>query len=361
MEKKLDPAELLSLMVRKNISDIHFKADSRPLIRVNGRLKFIEGDPLSAEQIEQIIDSLLTPEQKKILESERELDFAYSVSNIARFRVNAYYQRGSAALALRVVPLKILNFADLNLPVDTLEKLASESRGLILISGITGAGKTTTLNAIIDYINNNFSYNIVMVEDPIEYYHQDVKSAISQREVGGDTHSFARALHYVLRQDPDVVVIGEMRDFESISAGITAAETGHLVLSTIHTIDAVQTIDRIIDMYPVHQQNTVRQQLANILKGIVSQRLLVCNDGNSRVPVTEILLGTGIVRKIIAEGKIIELYKAMEQGAYYGMHTFDQDILRIYREGKISIEEALDKATNPDDLNLQLRGISREQ
>lgn len=351
--------ELLKLMVKAGISDIHFKANSVPLIRINGKLIQTKYNVLTKESIEKIAYEIMNDQQRKIFEEENELDFAYSVSGVARFRINIYKQKNTLALTLRVIPFQVKSFKELNLPEDILIKLASEPRGLILIAGITGSGKTTTLNAMLDYINENFQYNIITVEDPIEFYHADKQSSISQREIGCDTKSFKNALKYVLRQDPDVVVIGEMRDFEAISAGITAAETGHLVLSTIHTIDAVQTIDRIIDIYPPHQQRQARIQLSNVLKGIVAQRLCMLKDGSSRIPATEVLIGTSYVRKLILDNKTQELYKAMESGEYYMMHTFDQSLLELYNKGLISFEEAIDKATNPEDLQLKLRGISQ--
>lgn len=352
--------ELLQLMIKKDISDIHFKAGSAPLIRLNGRLVSTGFDQFTPKHIEELANSLMNAEQKKAFESENELDMAYHVDELSRFRVNIYKQRGTVALTLRVVPLKVKTFEELNLPIETMKKLASENRGLILIAGVTGAGKTTTLNAMLNYVNECYSRNIVTVEDPIEYYHTDKKSSISQREVGLDTKSYAKALKYILRQDPDVIVIGEMRDHEAISAGITAAETGHLVLSTIHTMDAVQTVDRIVDTYPPHQAGAIRAQLSNVLKGIVAQRLVPGKGENARFPATEILVGTSLVRKLIADGKSQDVCKAMEQGAFYGMHSFDQDLVRLCKEGKITTEEALDISTNPDDLTLKLKGITRE-
>ncbi|MCS7151045.1 MAG: type IV pilus twitching motility protein PilT [Endomicrobia bacterium] len=351
--------QLLQLMVKSGISDIHFKANTSPLIRVNGKLVKTNYEKISKETIQNIAYQLMTQEQQKIFEQEYELDFAYSVSGLARFRVNVYKQKGTISLSLRVVPLEIKSFKELNLPENVMVKLCNETRGLILIAGITGAGKTTTLNSMINYINENFDYNIITIEDPIEFYHTDKKSTISQREIGCDTKSFKNALKYVLRQDPDVVVIGEMREFEAISAGITAAETGHLVLSTIHTIDAVQTVDRIIDAYPPHQQKQARIQLSNVLKGVVAQRLCLCADGQGRIPATEVLMGTSFIRKLILENKTQELYKAMENGEYYLMYTFDQSLLKLYNSGLITYEEAMDKATNPEDLQLKLRGISQ--
>ncbi|MEW6040706.1 MAG: type IV pilus twitching motility protein PilT [Elusimicrobiota bacterium] len=352
--------ELLKLMIKAGISDIHFKAGSSPLIRIHGKLISTEFEDFTAKNIEELAYALMSAEQKKIFDSENELDLSYSIEDGSRFRVNVYRQRASVAMTLRVVPSKMRAFDELLLPVDTLKKLSSEPRGLILVAGVTGAGKTTTLNSMMNYINETFSYNIITIEDPIEYYHRDKKSSISQREVGIDTKSFKHALKYVLRQDPDVVVIGEMREFETMSAGITAAETGHLVISTIHTIDAVQTIDRIIDSYPEHQQAQARTQLSNVLKGVIAQRLCIKSDGQGRVPATEILIGTSSVKKLILENKISEMYKMMEQGKYYGMHTFDQSLHRLFSEKLISFEEAMDKATNPEDLKLKLKGMFQE-
>jgi len=351
--------QLLQLMIRTGISDIHFKSNSAPLIRINGKLIPTQYEKFNNETIQKIALSLMSEDQKKIFEEEKELDFAYSIAGSSRFRVNVYKQKNSVALTLRVIPLDLKTFSDLHLPEQVLTKLCNESRGLILISGVTGSGKTTTLNAMLNYINEKYQYNIITVEDPIEYYHIDKKSSISQREIGCDTKSYKNALKYVLRQDPDVVVIGEMRDFEAISAGITAAETGHLVLSTIHTIDAVQTIDRIIDTYPPHQQKQARIQLSNVLKGIVSQRLCLLSNGEGRIPATEILIGTSFIRKLILEDKTQEIYKSMENGEYYLMNTFDQSLLKLHRDGLITFEEAMDKATNPEDLQLKLRGISQ--
>jgi twitching motility protein PilT len=351
--------QLLQLMIKTGISDIHFKSNSAPLIRINGKLVSTQYEKFTTESIQRIAYSLMSEEQKKVFEQEKELDFAYSISGYSRFRVNVYKQKNSVALTLRVIPLEIKTFSDLHLPQQVLTKLCNEPRGLILIAGVTGSGKTTTLNAMLNYINENYQYNIITIEDPIEYYHIDKKSSISQREVGCDTKSYQNALKYVLRQDPDVIVIGEMRDFETISAGVTAAETGHLVLSTIHTIDAVQTIDRIIDTYPPHQQKQARIQLSNVLKGIVAQRLCLLSNGEGRIPATEVLIGTSFIRKLILEGKTQEIYKAMENGEYYLMNTFDQSLLKLHKEGLISFEEAMDKATNPEDLQLKLRGISQ--
>ncbi len=349
--------ELLQLMIKSGISDIHFKAGSPPLLRVHGSLTVTDLGKLDARAINEMALSLLSDDQKTKFNKEHEIDLSYAVDGLSRFRVNIYRQRGTLALTLRVVPLKVKNFEELNLPIETMKKLAGEQRGLVLIAGITGSGKTTTLNSIINHINENYTYQIVTVEDPIEFFHADKKSSIVQREIGPDTESYKNALKYSLRQDPDVIVIGEMRDYDAISAAITAAETGHLVISTIHTSDAVHTIDRIVDAYPQHQQAQVRNQISRVLKGIIAQRLLPSADGTTRWPATEVLIGTSLIKKIIVEGKPEDIYKALEQGEYYKMHTFDQDLIRLAQEKKISMEEAVANATNPEDLTLKVRGI----
>lgn len=355
----VDVVNMLKLMVQKEISDIHFKANAVPALRIFGKLVAARNVPkLSADDIKAIAYKLMTPEQVKVFEAESELDLAYSLDGVSRFRVNIFRQRGTVGLTLRLVPLKVRTFEELNLPQDALHRLAQESRGLILFAGITGVGKTTSMNSFLHHLNENYEYRIITIEDPIEYYHEDLKGSVIQREVGYDTKSFPVALKHILRQDPDVVAIGEMRDPETVAAAMAAAETGHLVLSTIHTIDAVQTIDRIIDTYPAHQHAQVRQQLASIVKGIIGQRLIPSADGRSRFPASEVLLNNGLVRRYIIEGKNAELYKTMENGAYYGMHTFDQDLIRLINEGKIDPRMAVDNATNPDDVALKIRGVS---
>lgn len=354
----MDVKSLLKLMVQRDISDIHFKADSCPVLRLNGRLvQAANVKPMSVAEVRDLAYSLMEEKQRKEFEGHDEMDLAASLDGISRFRVNVFRQRGSLALSLRVVPFQVKSFEELNLPKAALERLAGEPRGLILFAGITGAGKTTSMNSFLDHINEKHACRIITVEDPIEYYHQDKMSSVVQREVGYDTRSFAAALKSVLRQDPDVVVVGEMRDVETIQAALVAAETGHLVLSTIHTMDAVQTVDRIIDVFPSHQHNQVRQQLANTLKGVLGQRLVPAKDGNARLPATEVMSMNSLVRRNILESKPVELYRAMEGGSYYGMHSFDQDLLRLFKEGKIDQRTALEYATNNEDLALKLKGI----
>ena len=355
----IDIKNLLTLMVQKDISDIHFKADSAPALRVRGAMILASNlQKMTADDIKAVACQLMNKEQAAEFEKTMELDLAYSLEGLARFRVNVYRQKGSLGLTLRVVPMKLRTFEELCLPVEALRKLGNESRGLILFTGITGAGKTTTLNSFLHYLNNNHQYRIITIEDPIEFYHADVKSTIVQREVGLDTHSFGSALKHILRQDPDVVVIGEMRDLETMQAAIAAAETGHLVLSTVHTLDAMQTVDRIVDAHPAHQHAQVRQQLANCLKGVIGQRLVLSKDGKSRFPATEIMIANSLVRRHLLEGKTAEIRKVLEGGEYYGMHTFDQDLLRLYSEGNIEDTEVLEEATNSDDVALRLNGLA---
>jgi twitching motility protein PilT len=355
----IDIKNLLTLMVQKEISDIHFKADSVPALRYHGSMVLASNLPkLSAEDIKSVAYSLMNKEQTAEFEKEMELDLAYSLDGVSRFRVNIYRQKGTIGLTLRVVPVKLKTFAELNLPVDPLTKLGAESRGLILFAGITGAGKTTTLNSFLHHLNASYQYRIITIEDPIEFYHQDLKSTIVQREVGHDTRSFGAALKHILRQDPDVVVVGEMRDLETMQAAISAAETGHLVLSTIHTIDAAQTVDRIVDAHPAHQHSQVRQQLSNCLKGVIGQRLVLAKDGKGRFPATEVLIGNSLVRRHLLEGKTAELRKVLEGGEYYGMHTFDQDLLRLFGAGLIDDKTVLEEATNAEDVALKLKGLS---
>ena len=357
----IDISNLLRLMVQKGISDIHFKADSVPAFRLHGSMILASNlQKLSADDIKSIASQLMTPEQAKQFEQELELDMAFTLDGVSRFRLNVFRQRRTIGLTLRVVPTKLHTFEELNLPVEPLKKLAQETRGLILFSGITGAGKTTTMNHFVHHLNTNHAYRVITIEDPIEYYHIDIKSTIVQREVGYDTRSFGHALKHILRQDPDVVVIGEMRDLETMQAAIAAAETGHLVLSTVHTMDTVQTVQRIVDAYPAHMHDAVRMQLANCLKGIVGQRLVLAKDGKRRLPANEILINNSAVRQQLLDGKLGEVYKTLENGAYYGMQTFDQDLVRLVHEDKIEAKTAVDASTTPQDLALKLQSRDSE-
>jgi len=350
--------ELLQFMVQQNISDIHFKANCAPLIRLHGRLISAQDEAFTPDKVKEIAYSVMTETHRKRFEEDGELDFSYALDQVSRFRVNIYRQKGTLALSLRVIPLELKTFEELHLPAATLQKLCAMPSGLILIAGVTGAGKTTTMNTMLHYINQNFAYNIIAIEDPVEFYHKDGRSSISQREVGSDTRSFNAALKYILRQDPDVIVIGEMRDPETIEAAVVAAETGHLVLSTIHTIDAGRTVQRMVDSYPSAQQAQMRLSIAHILRGVIAQKLVANADGKGRLPCTEILLTTPYIKQLISENKMPEVYAAMARGQNDGMTTFDQDLLRLCREGRISREAALAEADRPDNFLSMLQGIS---
>jgi twitching motility protein PilT len=350
----LDLQEALRTVVAREGSDLHLKVPSRPLVRVQGSLEPLPGtEPLTPQDTERMLREMLTANDRlSEFAKEGEIDFSYTVPDLARFRVNAFRQRGSISIACRVVPFNIRAADELGLP-DVVTRLADEPRGIILVTGTTGSGKSTTLAAMVNHINVNYPRNMVTIEDPIEYLHRDKRAVVHQREIGLDTGSFAKALRRVLRQDPDVILIGEMRDEETVATALSAAETGHLVLSTLHTIDAVETINRIVDFFPPHQHQQVRAMLAGALRGVISQRLVRTVDGTGRVPACEVLTMTGRVRDMIMNpeetGKLSEV---IAEGTYYGMQTFDQGLLKLYQEGKIAMEEALQAATHPHDFKL---------
>ena len=353
--------EILRTALKFKASDIHLKVGVPPIVRVDGKLyplkKISRLDPMA---LETFADIMTNSAQKKHLKEYHEIDLGYGVSGLGRFRVNIYRQRGTLVIAMRVITSEILDFKALNMP-PVVEKMISEQRrGLILVTGVTGSGKTTTLAAMIDYINSHRSENIITIEDPIEYLHTDNLSLINQREVGFDTTSFSLALRAALRQDPDVLLVGEMRDLETIEIALTAAETGHLVLSTLHTVDAVESINRIVSVFPPYQQPQVRHQLASILRGVISQRLIERCDQKGRVPAVEILVSTAMVRECIADpDKTIDIKEAIAKGhTIYGMQSFDQSVLSLYRKGLISFDEALKQSSNPDDFLLKVKGVS---
>jgi twitching motility protein PilT len=351
--------ELLKTTAEKKASDLHLKVGVPPILRIHGRLVSLEAEKRTTqEETLTIALGIMNTAQKARFKEKNELDMAYAVPGLGRFRVNVFQQRGSVGMVFRMVPSKILNFEDLMMPA-VLQKVASEQRGLILVTGTTGSGKSTTLAAMIDYINASRTANIITIEDPIEFLHRDKKSIVNQREIGSDTFSFSEALRSALRQDPDVILVGEMRDFETISTALTAAETGHLVLSTLHTLDAAETVNRIITVFPPYQQKQVRMQLASVLKGIVSQRLVPRADGNGRVPAVEVMLGTLSVREaIIDDAKIRQIPSIIASGmTHYGMQTFDQSLLVLYKNGLITYDEALLTASNADDFALKVKGI----
>jgi twitching motility protein PilT len=348
---------LLKLMTEQGSSDLHLKVGSPPAIRLNGKLVILrEIQSLSPETTQRLAVGMMDDRQQATFENHREVDFAYSLSGVGRFRVNVFHQRGSVALTMRRVSTERSSIADLGLPPVILQ-LANEPRGLVLVTGTAGSGKTTTLAAMIDHINHAREGHIVTIEDPIEVLHRDEKCIVSQREIGIDTESYADALRHVVRQDPDVILIGEMRDHETVSAALTAAEIGNLVLSTLHTIDATETVNRIIDFFPPYQQKQIRLMLASTLKGIVSMRLIPSINGGL-VPAVEVLVMTGTIREYILDPE--QTYKirdAMDEGEYYGMQTFDQSLLRLYQESKITIDDAMSMAGNAHDFKIKVRQL----
>src|SRR5439155_5212677 len=355
MSIKID--ELLLTATGHFASDLHLKVGSFPVMRIGGELHPVADAPrLSPEDTLVMAFSMMSNRQKQKLKEVSEVDIAYSVSGLGRFRANIFQQRGSVSIVLRVIPDQSKNTTQLGLP-PVIDKIADERRGLILVTGATGSGKSTTLAAMIDRINTTRSGHIVTIEDPIEFLHRDKLAFVSQREVDVDTRSFAEALRGALRQDPDVILVGEMRDFETIETALTAAETGHLVLSTLHTLDATETITRIVSSFPSHQQKSVRIQLAGILKGVISMRLVRAAKGSGRVPAAEVLISTAYIRDCIENKEKTKLIKdAIAQGtSQYGMQTFDQSLYTLYKNGLITLDEALRRASNPDEFRLKLQ------
>jgi twitching motility protein PilT len=350
--------ELLELVVEKQASDLHLIAGGPPFLRVHGNLLRLEDYPiLTPESVWGMARSILSDRQRDRLEQTQELDLSYSMRGEARFRVNVYFQRDSIGVAFRLIPYEIKSIEDLGLP-QQVENFAQLARGLVLVTGPTGSGKSTTLASLVDIVNRERYCHIMTVEDPIEFLHHHQRSAISQREVGVDTQSFAEALKHVLRQDPDVILVGEMRDLETISTAITAAETGHLVFATLHTQDAPQTIDRIIDVFPPSQQQQIRVQLSTTLQGVVTQTLLRTTDGQGRTVATEILWVTGAVRHLIREGKVHQIYSVMQTGSQHGMRTMDQSVAELVLKGQISAQAAAEIAHNADELQRLLNNAA---
>ncbi|HEY9404357.1 MAG TPA: type IV pilus twitching motility protein PilT [Pyrinomonadaceae bacterium] len=340
-------------------SDLHIKAGSFPVMRVDGELKAVtNASRLTQDDTLDMAFSIMSNRQKQRFKETSEVDIAYGLSGVGRFRANVFQQRGTVSMVLRVIPDRVRTMTDLGLP-PAVEQIASEQRGLILVTGATGSGKSSTLAAVIDHINSTRGGHIVTIEDPIEFLHRDKKSFISQREVDVDTRSFAEALRGALRQDPDVILVGEMRDHETIETALTAAETGHLVLSTLHTLDATETVTRIVSSFPPHQQKSVRLQLAGILRSVISMRLVRASNGVGRVPAAEIMISTGTIRDYIAnEEKTPLIRDAIAAGtSQYGMQTFDQSLFNLFQSGLITLEEALRGASNPDEFRMRVSGI----
>ena len=344
----------LRLLVEQEGSDLHVKVGSAPLLRIDGRLQRLDRDALAAEDTQAIVDDIVPKDLLPSFLERGEVDFAHSLAGVGRFRVNVFRQRGTASMVLRRLRFGGPRFEEMGLP-DVIRQLSEEVRGLILVTGPTGSGKTTTLASMIDYINRTKPAHIVTIEDPIEILHRDEVASINQREVGQDTESFLAALRAALRQDPDVILIGEMRDTETVRAALQAAETGHLVLSTLHTVDATETVNRCIDFFPPYQQKQVRLTLAGALRGIVCQRLVPTLDGG-RVPGLEVLVNTGRVAERIADpDKTSEIHDVIADGAYYGMMTFDQSLLQLVQMGKVGIDQAMEASSSPHDFQLALQ------
>jgi twitching motility protein PilT len=342
--------ELLERMVEANASDLHVTTGTPPAIRVRGEVERLEGfDPLDAEQTQQLLYRILSSEQQKNFELNRQLDFSYSMPGLARFRVNVYFQRESIGAAFRLIPTELKTLEELGIP-DSLHILAEKPRGLVLVTGPTGSGKSTTLAAIIDEINRNRAEHILTIEDPIEFLHRHKRCIVNQREIGPDATTFADALRAALRQDPDVILVGEMRDLETISTALTAAETGHLVFGTLHTQSAPSTIDRIIDVFPAEQQEQVRIQIANSLQGVVTQALLPTADKMGRVPALEILLPDDAVRNLIRQGKVEQIYSVMQTNTGRGMQTMEQSLGDLIMRRVVDLEDGLSRSSRPSQL-----------
>lgn len=350
--------QMLVEMLERKASDLHIRVGVRPHLRINGRLEEIHTDPVTIDLMDSIVQQILNEKQRERFMQRNEMDLALSVAKLGRFRINLFRQRGTTGIAIRAVNTLVPSFDELNLP-PIISKLAQERRGLIVITGTTGSGKSTTLASLIEEINSTRPDNILVIEDPIEYIYRDNQAIISQREVGGDTESFATALRSAFRQDPDVILIGEVRDLETMSIALTAADTGHLVLTTLHTLNVVETITRIISFFPPHQHQQIRLLLAGTLKAVVCQRLIPRSDEPGRVPALEIMINSGAIKDCIInpENTANIMDYIAQGGVQYGMQSFDQSIMKLYRKGLISFEDAMANATNPDDFDLRLKGI----
>jgi twitching motility protein PilT len=350
---------VLQEMIRRNGSDLHLKVGRPPTIRVDGELVAMDYAPLKPEDLKALAEQLMTPRQVKQFAEEKECDFAIGVPGIGRFRCNVYQQRGSLCYAMRAIPYQARTLAELNLPT-VLEEIAMKPRGLVLVTGVTGSGKSTALAAMIKHINEHRYANIITIEDPIEFLHRDINCHVNQREIGTDTASFGQALRRVLRQDPDVILIGEIRDLETLDTALKAADTGHLVFSTLHTMDATQTINRVLSFYPPHQQAEVRFSLASALQAVISLRLVPRADRVGRIPACEVLINTAAVRDNIRDmEKMLNIPDLIKEGAVqYGMQSFDQSLMQHYTRGAISYESAVFYATSPSEFALRVQGVA---
>ena len=348
---KVDMNQLLKIVVDRNASDLHISAGSPPCIRVDELLLPVDGaEELGPEDSKRLAYGLLTPVQVETFEREKELDMSFGLSGLGRFRVNVFYQRGTVGIAIRMLPLAPRTFAECGLPEKVIVDLCRRPKGLVLVTGATGSGKSTTLAAMVEWINRDRQCHIITIEDPIEYVHANARAVIDQREIGSDTHSFANALKHALRQDPNVILIGEMRDLETIGAALTIAETGHLVFATLHTSDSAQTINRVIDVFPAHQQQQVKVQFSFVLLGVLSQQLIPRTGGTGRILAVEIMLATPAIRSLIREGKTHQVYSVIQTGQRDGMRTMNQSLAELCTKKAITYEDAIGRSTDPDEL-----------
>jgi twitching motility protein PilT len=351
--------DLLKIMVKERASDLILKAGGCPAMRCAGVIRFLGDVPLESSTLHSYLAQVLDEQGMRQFEDESAVDRALSLADVGRFRMNAFHQCGQVGFVFRSVKNEIPSFKDLSLPVDPLKRLASLKRGLVLATGVAGSGKSTTLAAMIEFINRNYQKHIITIEDPIEFLYEDRRSVVNQIEIGTDSSDFLHALRHAVRQSPDVILIGEMRDKETMEAAIAAAETGHLVFSTLHTVNAVQTVERVITFFPPHQHDLIRLQLALNLAGVVSLRLIKTKEGRSMIPAVELLINTPTVRELIESGQTRMLPKALAEGGYYGTMTFNQSLVRLFEAGNISLDDALAASDNPDELKMQMRGITR--
>ncbi len=348
--------EMLRKMVIEKASDLFIKVGGPPSLRIDGTIHFLDTEEIAPQDTQEILE-MIEDSRRDPLPKALEIDTAYELPGIGRFRVSIFRQRGQLGFVFRHIVAHIPSFEELNLPTEVLAKLTAQQRGLVLITGTTGSGKSTTLAAMIKHMNETLNRHIITIEDPIEYIFKDKKSIIDQREIGIDTDNFLLALKHGLRQSPDVILIGEMRDRETMEAALSAAETGHLVLSTLHTVNATQTVERIINYFPPHQHNLIRLQLSLVLQGVVSQRLLPRKHGRGRVPALEVMIASPTVRDLLANGQTLELYTALKSGDYFGSSTFNQSLKRLYQADLVTLQEAMSASDFPDELKLELKGV----
>jgi twitching motility protein PilT len=351
--------DFLRMMIKEGASDLVLKTNGCPAIRVAGTMRFVGDQPLTSDLTRGYLEEVLTDRHKDEFRRAGATDIAVELPGVGRYRCNVFNQCGEIGFVFRAIKNEIPSFKDLNLPVEPLKRLASMKRGLVLATGVAGSGKSTTLASMIEYVNRNMNKHVITIEDPIEFRFEDKRSIVNQREIGVDVHDFGHALRQAVRQSPDVILIGEMRDPETVAAAIAAAETGHLVFSTLHTVNAVQTVERIITFFPPHQHELLRLQLALNLAGVVSLRLIKNKDGSAMVPAVELLINTPTVRELLEQGATRMLPKALAEGNYYGTMTFNQSLIRLFQAGNIGLEDALIASDNPDELKMQMRGITQ--